>query len=606
MIPLDHQPEAYSGLGNISGRGIGKILGTPKHDRLRIVIRETVQNTWDARSESHCPEYRIRLRRLHHDQADVLVSSVFRNPLEKKQRRQLDNGIKNRPWVLEIADYDTSGLGGPTRADELSMGNEPTDFVDFIRNIGAPRDKLQGGGTYGYGKTSLYLMSCCRTILVHTKSRYKNRPVERFIACRLTEPYEIRRGANKGRYTGRHWWGRWDGSAVVAPLEGHLASEYADALGFYQRTATDNGTSLMIVAPDFEQLRPNQVVDTIKETLLWDFWPKMVEYDGKPSMRFRIYLGAGAQSLPRLNEFPPLNIFVDAMRSLKGRNGIKEIKCRKPKKMLGRLTLRKGPALRRSTLDTGGNGPEVPERASHVALMRPAELVVDYLKGPELPSDMVEYGGVFICDDDVEAAFASAEPPAHDAWIPDNLVGHDKTFVRVALRRIRECMINFADVEHSGPELGETAPMGALSDALGKRLLDQIGERLGGTGGRVRPRPRVPRPRNAVHVSLPRWVNFEKVRRVECALFEVEFNNSTDRTLTLAAKPSVLLHGSGSTDEPEGVDPPRVVAWLSDAGRIICTDAVLRLRRSKQGTLTVAVSMPDDCAVALRVESILS
>ena len=120
--------------------------------------------------------------------------------------------------VLEIADFGTSGLGGPVHADVVEEG-EATDFVDFMRNIGSPRDTHLGGGTYGYGKTSLYRMSACSTILVHSRSRHGGRLVERFMGCQLGEPYAVRQGSDKGRYTGRHWWGRRCDD-IVDPLEG--------------------------------------------------------------------------------------------------------------------------------------------------------------------------------------------------------------------------------------------------------------------------------------------------------------------------------------------------------------------------------------------------
>ena len=54
---LTRESEKYSHYGNISADGIQKLLGTPNLDRLQTVIRETVQNTWDARDETYVPNY---------------------------------------------------------------------------------------------------------------------------------------------------------------------------------------------------------------------------------------------------------------------------------------------------------------------------------------------------------------------------------------------------------------------------------------------------------------------------------------------------------------------------------------------------------------------
>src|SRR5690606_40680361 len=91
--------------------------------------------------------------------------------------------------VLEICDFNSTGLGGPTSADVVSEADEPQDFINFIRNVGMARDTHHGGGTYGYGKTSLYAMSACSTILVDTQTFSDGRPVRDRKSTRLNSSH---------------------------------------------------------------------------------------------------------------------------------------------------------------------------------------------------------------------------------------------------------------------------------------------------------------------------------------------------------------------------------------------------------------------------------
>ena len=172
-------------------------------------------------------------------------------------------------------------------------------------------------------------------------------------------------------------------------------------------------------------------------------------------------------SRARAGGFPPLDLFAEALQAHRdGTEEPKPITCGRPVRHLGNLIIRDGvcaarvgPALREESV--------IPEHSSHIALMRPVELVVKYLVGEPLPDSRFEWAGVFICsdEDEVEEAFARAEPPAHDDWIPDNLKkGPARTFVRTAIKRLKEhaergtaAGLKPSDTAHRGPSLAATA-----------------------------------------------------------------------------------------------------------------------------------------------------
>ena len=66
-MTLDLYSEKYSPHGNMSAEGIRKSLGSPTFEKCRILVRETVQNSDDARfhdQPNNIPTCRFELRTL--------------------------------------------------------------------------------------------------------------------------------------------------------------------------------------------------------------------------------------------------------------------------------------------------------------------------------------------------------------------------------------------------------------------------------------------------------------------------------------------------------------------------------------------------------------
>ena len=118
-------------------------------DALQTVVRESVQNIADAAQLGSGPEIEIRIRTLTDEQVRCLNEHVLTDlPAQADSRGQLTEFLsRSAPVVMEICDFGTTGLGGPTRADRIPVDAKRTDFVDFLRNIGTPRDTQHGGGT---------------------------------------------------------------------------------------------------------------------------------------------------------------------------------------------------------------------------------------------------------------------------------------------------------------------------------------------------------------------------------------------------------------------------------------------------------------------------
>lgn len=503
MKTLTLQSERYAALGNLASEGVKNQLGRPRLDQLTVLVRESVQNSWDAHSvESPWIQYDLSVKKASLSVIRTLRDKVFAEQPENLGLQERLDEVLNSPdevspfHLIMVSDRQTSGLGGPTRADVLldESKDESHDFVDFLRNIGQPPDKGNTGGTFGYGKAALYAVSAQSVILTWTQCRHQGRTQKRLFVTGLAPGYTVRTGDAKGRYTGRHWWGEVRND-LVEPLLDEDAQALADELGLPGFEPGVNGTTIVILDADFGLNRTaKEAVELMSEALLWNFWPKMVrDANGRPPIEFTVALNGEPKPLPNLDDVHPLAMYADAYRLLKARRAgraatgfgrYREIWCQKPKVLLGSLALSRGRAQSRKRLTVSpGTGGVVGESCHHVALMRDAELVVKYLEGPALQAGNFEYGGVFISHRDVDHAYSAAEPPTHDDWVVQNMRERgQRTLVRVGLRRINEEVNEFASPTGHRKVGGKAQPLGQVASVLGTLLTGSPG-----TGAEVQP-----------------------------------------------------------------------------------------------------------------------
>lgn len=610
--------EPYSPSGNVAADGVRKLLGAPRLDLLQTLVREAVQNSCDAAKLGSGPRVLFRLRRLTSDQRDTMRNVLLADlPDHKATARPVQDFLASKtPWVLEICDFGTTGLGGPTRADKPIPEGDQSDFVDFIRNIGSKRNTDLGGGTYGYGKSALYLASNCGLIVVDSQTTHGSKSVRRLIAAQLGEAFDA--GPRRSRrFTGRHWWGRIDPSGdFVEPVEGRDAAGIARSLGFPERGPDATGTSIMILAPQFLAGNEDEVVGALKEALLWYFWPRMME-DVSESRRLRveIELDGVVQELPDPEQVPPLDLFCEAMREIR-RNGnaVQSVESQRPAAGLGRLCIVKGARGTRHplrpppnpVLDAGESSTEpslFPDVCRHIAVMRPVELVVRYFDdGDPLPREDMEWAGVFVTSDEpaIEKAFADSEPPAHDDWQPDMLPAKSqgRRYVNIALKRIRDAGKAVAGGSQpargggvAGPSLAHVADI--FGRALGSANL-QGGSPRPGTGPRV-----TGSGKKRYSVSRPRFERLEELNGVPVAIFRSEVRNAGRQELTLKLEPALVVDGGAAAGEFSGHATPRVVDVRDADGTDLGSGASLPIGLLS-GELQFAVTMPGDGAVTVK------
>lgn len=603
LSPLELHSEPYGSTGNI-GDNFRRLLGAPTLDPLQTVIREAIQNIADAARPGTGPGILIRLRTLADAQRDILRRFILAEVPEEPGSSAAISAFRDaeKVVVLEICDFGTVGLGGPTRSDRIPLGTEQTNFIDFLRNIGTARDTEQGGGTYGFGKVALYRASACSTIIVDTLPDGAGPERRRLMACHVGRSFERPENGMRRRFTGRHWWGVRDpGDGVADPVTGAAAAALAGHLGLPERDQGKSGTSIMILGFQPDEGDLTVTGNRIIETLLWNFWPRMMR-SAPAKHRFACKVMVEDQELPvpAPEDLAPFDMLCKAMSAARARagNNVRRIESQRPQKFLGTLAIEKGLRSPRRHLTADEDIRLIPEQIHHIALMRPVELVVKYLEGNPLPDARLEWAGVFIAsdEDEVEQAFADSEPPAHDDWVPDNLPkGNAKRYVNIALNRLREIAAEMG-MEPVSPRPGDGSgpPLARLAGRLGAVLENVGGEGAGrrrGSGGYGGGRP------SRARASLPVFQRLEAGNAGRIAVFLTEVTQDARRSGSkLVASASVAVEGAtlGWADDAVGRPDVLSVRWLDGeaetAGNTLDLDG-------REGRFEVRIRVPDNCAV---------
>ena len=492
MRRLERFSEPIPHHGALAGRGAALLLKPPQEiDPLTILVRETFQNSWDARAGKGAISYRIGALTPTPTQRAAVNDALADRP---GQQAGFSPQLAARETVLMVEDFGTTGLTGPMRAS----GTGQSRFGDFVFMIGAQKQTSAGvalGGAFGFGKTIAFLVSTRHTVLAYTRCSARGGETSRIIAMALSpEPYTSKQTA----YTGRHWWGTLDTEGHVVGLEDGAADELAVAVGFNPRSKGDTGTSLMILAPSYGVAVDEADSDApvirdaeggmahIRQAILWNCWPKLT--GSQPAANVELTLEREVLELPHPSEVAPLRTFVqafDAVRRCRSQADTTKwaaedksssivIQQKRPSRRLGVLAMALGPYTPGDLQGGDGqtaNGFRGP--AHHVALMRPVELVVEYRPvGPDLGAEGLEWGGVFICDDDLNAAFASAEPSTHTTWSSSNApLDADKRAIRAALREIDRAAEERFDAS--------ARPAGASSELTCARVASLLGDLMG-------------------------------------------------------------------------------------------------------------------------------
>lgn len=478
------------GAGDQASGGRGKLLKSVSGlSQTEVLVRETLQNTWDARREGCRPTYGVRLRKLSLENRRTLREQVFSDTPEylPDLHRSL---TEDNTYVLEIYDRGTVGLNGPIRANEAAAPGEANNFNPLVFDLGTTKEAEDSGGTYGFGKNAAFEASSSHSLVYWSATENSEGEIEhRLIASALGDPYEI----TGERYTGNHWWGD-PGEDQIAPLIGHAARELGESLfdaHFGEDAETEErGTSILIISPSVEDAETGrrtpvrteeQAEDLIRQichSVARHAWPKVIpDSSGETPMTINVFhedqnLSVEADIQRRYSRY---GAALAQVRQAQGEGYAPDDPILKPgpghlasithpiklnkvgsetaglrrefwgsrnDRIAGHLTL-----MRTTHLLDNDRSDRVP--MNQLALMRSkTELIVAY-KGPR-PEETANFSwhGVFKPTPEVDRHFAAAEPATHDDWKPGNAASEISTsIVERTIKQIRKRVSEFLDVD---------------------------------------------------------------------------------------------------------------------------------------------------------------
>lgn len=561
--------------GGQTAEGIKKQLGRPSLDEYAVLLRESVQNSWDARLDDTTPvDFRISLKRLGTN-ALAWRKYLGKSQLPGKSGAVLGS-LHSDSWVLILSDRGTTGLGGPMRSDEAVPPGQIANFVQFLRNVGEPRDNQLGGGTYGFGKGILYRVSTASAIVVDSHNNDGDQLDRRLMGACLGETY--RRTSDNIRFTGRHWWGEINGD-IPDPLTGSKADAVSLDLGLPGFSDGRTGTDIAVIAPDFTlgteeeheemPVSAQDVAFRLRRALYWHLWPKMATGKHSAKMNFTIDVEGRELELLPLTELPIFDRLAEALDTVRS-GEYSPFTMKKYQTTLGPLgrfsteytisdNFTADSPLAREILTHAPVKP--PYR--HIARMRSAELVVDYLEGDPLGTPDFGYVGVFRATDNADKYFAESEPPTHDSWQTGALSGDSLGIVRQAKQYINQECRALAEAR-SGARTKVVEGLGRLSSALGAIINNATGTRAtlsngaSNTGSATAPRKTSEKSFGIIQQSRVVLVDNEPCVEARVAV------SLRPETLTLDAKASVVLPNGKlekEGDEPAGAQKASVTGW---------------------------------------------
>ena len=562
-LPLSRLSERVPATGMIDGDAARRALGKPDLSFWEVFLRETLQNSWDARLGVSI-DFEISARRLDEPALTELREHVFADALPFSVVDDIGDYLDSAdPYALIVRDRGTRGLAGPARSDLAVDVETRTDFRSFVFDIGRDQRRTLGGGTYGFGKGVLYAASRIRTCLVYTRTEFGGATHDRFIATRVGSSFEH----ENHRYTGRHWWGQLQGGAVL-PLEGHTAVQLAHALSM-SIPEGETGTTIAVLAPhepgtDTDQF--DEIMEAIRKAALIWAWPHLADPSGSPSIRFDFSLDGSdvpvsLESDPEVQQFAAayreaLQHETDPSSELSWQVTVNRLPLDATRPKTGVLAVRRTvqAASISRTLD------------SRVALMRAPRFVVKYVRIDPDPHDQYT-AGVFIVDSEMDQTFAKAEPVTHDNWAREASRSKSRP-VAWTLDDIRRATTTQVDLPGGEGETANLSGVAQLARVLGEQLIGVTGR---GAEMQVA-RPRGTRLRSDLVIRLggePQPVAIEGTRFVVDFPVTVRQRSGADLSQwVVTAEPRVVAEAGGLDGSFIPADTAEVLGWIVDGAAV--------------------------------------
>ncbi|WP_147103566.1 hypothetical protein [Nesterenkonia populi] len=526
------------GAGDISSRGLDQIMGTTELSRVEMLLRETLQNAWDARLEGEQPIYGAEARWLKPESLQVLRHDLFADlpPVSPVK----DSLAKASSAVVEVYDRGTSGLDGPLDPTSGEVDSEQSNFVKLVYDIGSTKPAGGGsGGTYGFGKTAAFTASASHTVVYWTACQTRQGPEHRLIAVCHGKDY-VDSGT---RFTGVHWWGEpAEVGGLVLPVRGEAARRLGEKLFSKRFAPGETGTSILILDPVLasavaegdgvgeeevaegvngvttrKQLRELQRQITLASAKF--AWPKVTVPADAAAPPMALHIGGESDPAPdEIRGAPDLRPFKRLMNALRDYQEqgtsresretvivddlLMEIACRPLRKgsggYYGDLAVAKVPNYRNEQGESHADW-----AMNRLCNMRhEAELVVNYEEIGGVEAEGYAWFAVFKPRAGFDAHFAAAEPPAHDRWTPGGgMSPESNATVRSAKRLVPQKIRQVLAPSSSSVSGGSESAVG-VAEELSSFVPQGKASEIEGAAPRPPGERRASAKKRAAHVTL--------------------------------------------------------------------------------------------------------
>ena len=503
-------PEPFNVSGSMEAEGFIDLLGKPSVSDVELLVRETAQNSWDARIATKISTVEMDFSgftvQAGTAQYKHLTEDIFGSRPDKKQFPALHISLAKRAIpMLVIRDSNTAGLGGVTNSITAVPNKANSRYRKFLLNVGERRHPEFGGGAYGYGRSICFRVSRCRTAIVYTRTKDDLAGYEsRFIALAYGPSFE-KGGKN---FTGKHWWSTYDEAGQ--PIVGKNADDLAKKIGVKPYGTTETGTTVVILDPEIG-INIEDAMSAVSQAILINLWPKYVEIrDRIKPMNFKVscngkiidvpdpramssnivhFVSAYENVLKMLEKSTTRKSNTDSLVPgvLKCRDILQHVASAKPpigKLCIATLPRARVPLVESEETATSELKIKLNGLTNHVALMRKPDLVVTYLEVAMHTDAELGIFGVFKSSETANEIFLKCEPPAHDEW--SNQISDDtgKRYANAVSRQIgiflKEEIVPSV-VQGFGASDGSAT---AIGERLGNSILGSLGRgTIGGSTG---------------------------------------------------------------------------------------------------------------------------
>lgn len=456
-----------------------KALNEKKISNSELVVREALQNSYDARLDKQIP-VDFMIKGMYLSEENVNFFEKILPTRESFVALELNKNLKQRPYCIQFRDSNTCGLNGPyqeydERGNKINILTE-SNYKNFVWAIGGEKGATKGG-SFGVGKTSLFLISRVKTICIYSRTKYNGKLESRFI-IKSFYPYEF----SSTEKTFQYWFcckreNEFDKNTTPLPFLNEEADDIAKGIGMDLFKENETGTNSMVLFADFNT-EENEFIDSEthfvnnfpKIILKW-FWTKLSAntpvdkkinislYNGNTKLEIEDPSDTSSAYFPffraleiwreenkkitRLNESEK-NLYKSDFR------GFIPIVLGKPKILLGALVFLEvsssDDVVQQTFFKDGKN--------LCLTFMRDVEFCIKYenYNYPQIQEGRVVFA-LFHTDPtsydpkntkekeicgSVDEAFRNSETKTHEEWNEQSLKGREKTYVKRAKEIIKE------------------------------------------------------------------------------------------------------------------------------------------------------------------------